>query len=141
MGPHRRERRMYASDEARDGDIERDAHRPLAVHLDDLRTSAYRFNSAAAAPRDRWSFEVATRGTGTERAELLPFHRLCEVELHHVDLGIGYTVADLPDAFVVAQVDALASGRFAGHPELPALLLSAGEGGLSWRTGATGRPR
>ncbi|WKX69739.1 maleylpyruvate isomerase family mycothiol-dependent enzyme [Streptomyces sp. XD-27] len=131
---------MYASEDARDRDIERDAARPLPVHLDDLRTSAFRFNAAAAAlPRDRWTFEVTMRNGVTERAERLPFRRLVEVELHHVDLGIGYTMADLPDAFVEQHLAFLTAVKFAGHPELPALRLTDGD--RVWETGRAEGPR
>lgn len=131
---------MYASEDARDADIERDAGRPLSVHLDDLRTSAFRFNSAAAAlPRERWSYEVAMRNGVTERAARLPLRRLVEVELHHVDLGIGYTLADLPADFVEQHLDFLASVKFAGHSQLPPLRLRA-EGGTERATGGTEGP-
>src|SRR5919204_6987059 len=45
---------MYASAAARDADIARDADRPLADHLEDLRLSAARFDAAAdALPEER----------------------------------------------------------------------------------------
>lgn len=131
------ERRMYASDETRDAEIERDAARPGAVHLDDLRSSALHFHTAATAlGQDRWDYSVALRDGVTERAEGLPFRRLVEVELHHVDLGIGYTLADLPTAFVRRELDMLTAGKLAGHREVPPLLLDEGSG----RPRSTGRP-
>ncbi|KUJ68820.1 mycothiol maleylpyruvate isomerase [Streptomyces albus subsp. albus] len=131
---------MYASEEARDGDIARDAHRPLPVHLDDLRTSATRFAAAAAAlPRDRWEFRVAMRNGVTERAARLTFRRLVEVELHHVDLDLGYTLADLPAEFVAQELDFLTQGKFSGHPDVPALLLRAADG-TEWSTGRADGP-
>ncbi|MFT2014696.1 maleylpyruvate isomerase family mycothiol-dependent enzyme [Streptomyces sp. 796.1] len=126
---------MYASDDARNADIARDADRPFVVHLDDLRTSAFRFNSATAAlPKDRWDFEVAMRNGVTERAARLPFRRLIEVELHHVDLDIGYELDDLPADFVEREVEFLASGKFAGHADVPALALTTPDGRV-WQTG------
>lgn len=132
---------MYANDEARNADIARDADRPMAVHLDDLRTSAFRFNSATAAlTRDRWDFEVAMRNGVTDRAARLPFRRLIEVELHHVDLDIGYELTDLPADFVEREVEFLTSGKFAGHAEVPPLTLTTPEG-RTWHTGrAEGKP-
>ncbi|MFC0597006.1 maleylpyruvate isomerase family mycothiol-dependent enzyme [Streptomyces palmae] len=119
---------MYASEEARDADIARDAHRPFPEHLDDLRASAARFGEAAAAlPRDRWEFRVTMRNGVTDQAARLAFRRLGEVELHHVDLGLGYTLADLPAEFVAQELDFL-TGRFSGHPDVPALLLRATDG-------------
>lgn len=45
-------RPMYASAEARDADIERDAPRPLDVQLADVRESGARFQAAGAVPAD-----------------------------------------------------------------------------------------
>lgn len=129
---------MYPSEEARDADIERDATRPLAVQLDDLAVTASRFNDAAAALNpEAWSRRVAVRGGVTEIASRIPFRRLAEVELHHVDLGIGRTVEDLPADFVEAELASLAGGRFAGRDDVPALLLRTA-GGRALRTGREG---
>ncbi|GAA1067547.1 maleylpyruvate isomerase family mycothiol-dependent enzyme [Streptomyces asiaticus] len=130
---------MYPDAEARDADIRRDAARPLAVHLDDLRTSAARFDAAVAAlPPERLPYEVTLRGGVREPAAGLPLRRLTEVELHHVDLGIGRTVADLPATFVESQLTVLTGTRFAGHPDIPPLRLVTGPGTADARH--TGRP-
>ncbi|MET8183547.1 maleylpyruvate isomerase family mycothiol-dependent enzyme [Streptomyces sp. NPDC005336] len=133
---------MYGSGDARDAEIERDAGRPLPVHLDDLRTSAFRFNAAAAAlKRERWSYEVTLRQGVRERAAGLPLRRLAEVELHHVDLDIGYTVADLPAGFVEKHLDVLTGTRFTGHPDIPPLRLTTGADGQGVRhTGRAAAP-
>lgn len=136
---------MYPSDTARDADIERDAGRPLPVQLADLRDSSFRFNSAAAAlPRERWTVEVDMRNGVTERAARLPFRRLIEVHLHHIDLDVGYTLRDLPSDFVERELDFLTGVKFAGHPDLPDLRLVAGEsattGGTARRTGRPDAP-
>jgi maleylpyruvate isomerase len=89
----------YASPAARAADIEAGADRPLADLISDLRDSAARFaDTAAAMPAQTWSAEVALP-TGPTLAALLPWKRLREVEVHHVDLGAGYTPADWPDSF------------------------------------------
>ena len=36
-----------------------------------------------------------------------PAHRLCEVEVHHVDLGLGYTPADWPEEYVAWDLPVL----------------------------------
>ncbi|OEJ27413.1 mycothiol maleylpyruvate isomerase [Streptomyces agglomeratus] len=126
-------RPMYASAEVRDADIERDAPRPLAVQLEDVRDSAARFDETAAAPAD-WSRTVALRNGVTDSASRIPFRRLVEVELHHVDLGIGYELEDLPEEFTGREIEFLAD-RFAGHPGVPAIALTA-TGGGQWRTGS-----
>ncbi|MEU4212015.1 maleylpyruvate isomerase family mycothiol-dependent enzyme [Streptomyces sp. NPDC026206] len=131
-------RPMYTSAEAREADIERDASRPLDVHLGDLRESAARFLRTAEAPAD-WNRTITMRNGVTDVAARVPFRRLIEVELHHVDLGIGYEPADLSAEFTVREIEFLAE-RFAGHPDVPALRLTATDGGR-WSTGrAEGEP-
>ncbi|HET6856416.1 MAG TPA: maleylpyruvate isomerase family mycothiol-dependent enzyme [Streptomyces sp.] len=127
-------RPMYASAETRDADIERDAPRPLPEQLADVRDSAARFQEAGAAPAD-WTRTVALRNGVTDAASRIPFRRLIEIELHHVDLSVGYELEDLPEDFTGREIAFLAA-RFAGHPDVPAILLTAADG-RQWRTGRT----
>ncbi|MFJ8695268.1 maleylpyruvate isomerase family mycothiol-dependent enzyme [Streptomyces roseolilacinus] len=132
-------RPMYTSAEDRDADIERDARRPLAAHLDDLRASAARFRAEGDAPAD-WSRTVELRNGVTDQAARVPFRRLIEVELHHVDLGVGYELEDLPEEFTQREIDFLTE-RFAGHRDVPATTVVADDG-RTWTTGggAAGGP-
>jgi maleylpyruvate isomerase len=124
-------RPMYVSGDARDADIERDAPRPLAAHLVDVRESAARFQDASAAPAD-WSRTVELRNGIRDSASRVPLRRWAEVELHHVDLGIGYELEDLPAEFTERETGFLAA-RFSGHPEVPPTRLT--DGTRAWRTG------
>ncbi|MFJ9727312.1 maleylpyruvate isomerase family mycothiol-dependent enzyme [Streptomyces sp. NPDC101209] len=124
-------RPMYVSGEARDADIERDAPRPLPAQLADLRESADRFQAAGAAPAD-WSRTVELRNGVTDSASRVPFRRWAEVELHHVDLGIGYELEHLPEPFTEREIVFLAD-RFSGHPDVPPTRLT--DGTRAWRTG------
>ncbi|MGW3136103.1 maleylpyruvate isomerase family mycothiol-dependent enzyme [Streptomyces sp. NPDC001139] len=124
-------RPMYVSGEARDADIERDAPRPLQAQLADLRESADRFQAAGAAPAD-WSRTVELRNGVTDSASRVPFRRWVEVELHHVDLGIGYELEHLPEPFTEREIVFLAD-RFSGHPDVPPTRLT--DGTRAWRTG------
>ncbi|PJM94561.1 maleylpyruvate isomerase family mycothiol-dependent enzyme [Streptomyces sp. CB01373] len=124
-------RPMYASAEARDSDIERDATRPLDVQLADVRESAALFQRSAAGPAD-WSRTVELRNGVTDSASRVPFRRWVEVELHHVDLGIGYELEDLPAEFVEREIEFLAQ-RFSGHPDVPPTRLT--DGTHAWDTG------
>ncbi|MEV7339827.1 maleylpyruvate isomerase family mycothiol-dependent enzyme [Streptomyces sp. NPDC093544] len=121
-------RPMYVSGEARDADIERDAPRPLNVQLTDVRESAARFQKVGATPAD-WSRTVELRNGVTDSASRVPFRRWTEVELHHVDLGIGYELEDLSEEFTQREIDFLAE-RFRGHPDVPAFLLNQDDGRL-----------
>ncbi|MFE4670304.1 maleylpyruvate isomerase family mycothiol-dependent enzyme [Streptomyces sp. NPDC056716] len=124
-------RPMYVSGEARDTDIARDAPRPLDVQLADVRDTAARFQDVAAAPAD-WSRTVELRNGVTDSASRVPFRRWAEMELHHVDLGIGYELEDMPEEFTEREIDFLAD-RFSGHPEVPPARLT--DGTRAWSTG------
>jgi maleylpyruvate isomerase len=124
-------RPMYITAQARDSDIERDALRPLDVQLADLRDSAARFEATGSAPAD-WSRTVELRNGVTDSASRVPFRRWAEVELHHVDLGIGYELEDLPAEFAERETDFLVE-RFAGRTDVPPTRLT--DGTRAWRTG------
>ncbi|MFW6689739.1 maleylpyruvate isomerase family mycothiol-dependent enzyme [Streptomyces sp. MAR4 CNX-425] len=128
-------RPMYTSAEARDGDIDAGAPRPLAEQLHDVRTTAARLAATAAdIPPDGWSARCELRGGVTDVMARIPFRRLVEVELHHVDLDAGYTLDQLPHDFVAREIDFL-TARFDGNEQVPPLTLSA-PGGDTWTTGA-----
>ncbi|MET7983354.1 MULTISPECIES: maleylpyruvate isomerase family mycothiol-dependent enzyme [unclassified Streptomyces] len=129
-------RPMYASASTRDSDIERDAPRALEAQLADLRESAARFADTGAAPAD-WSRTVALRNGVTDSAARVPFRRWVEVDLHHVDLGIGYELEDVPEEFVAREIDFLAE-RFAGHKDVPSTTLDAGDGRVRTTGGGAG---
>ncbi|GGZ79988.1 maleylpyruvate isomerase family mycothiol-dependent enzyme [Streptomyces subrutilus] len=130
-------RPMYESATARDADIERDCARPLEEHLADLRDSWDRF-LATTEPAQDWSRTVELRNGVTDLAAHVPFRRLVEVELHHVDLGIGYELADLPGDFTGREIEFLAD-RWSTRPEVPPVALAASDG-RTWRTGSAGEP-
>ncbi|MET7714920.1 maleylpyruvate isomerase family mycothiol-dependent enzyme [Streptomyces sp. NPDC005407] len=129
-------RPMYVSAEAREADIERDAHRPLAAQLADVRESAVRFQSACEVPAD-WRRTVELRNGITDAAARVPFRRLVEVELHHVDLDIGYELENLPEEFTDREIAFLAH-RFSGRADVPPTrIVAAGKGSGEWHTGGT----
>ncbi|OAH16052.1 maleylpyruvate isomerase family mycothiol-dependent enzyme [Streptomyces jeddahensis] len=119
-------RPMYADAQQREADIERDAPRGLEEQLTDVRDSAARFQEACAAPAD-WSRTVELRNGVTDIASQVPFRRWIEVELHHVDLGIGYELEDLSEEFTQREINFLAH-RFRHHPGVPALLIKQDDG-------------
>ena len=125
-------RPMYASAEARDADIDRDAPRPLDVQLLDVRESATRFQETGAAPAD-WSRTVELRNGVTDTASGVPLRRWAEVELHHVDLGIGYELEDLPAEFTEREITFL-TDRFTGHPDVAHSAVT--DGTRAWSTGS-----
>ncbi|MFF5786619.1 maleylpyruvate isomerase family mycothiol-dependent enzyme [Streptomyces sp. NPDC012693] len=125
-------RPMYPDAATRDADIERDSGRPPAAHLADLRETAARFQAVGAEPAD-WSRTVELRNGVTDSASRIPFRRWVEVDLHHVDLGVGYELEDLSEEFTVREIEFLAD-RFTGLENVPATVLRSDDGG-TWTTG------
>jgi maleylpyruvate isomerase len=131
------ERPMYASAGSRDADIEAGAPRPLAAQLDDLRASAARLADVFAAQSESdWRRTVEMRNGVKVPATDIPFRRWIEVDLHHVDLGVGYRLEDLPGTFVDRELTNMAK-RFAGHPDVPQSVELRAEDGRTWHTGST----
>ncbi|MET9569838.1 maleylpyruvate isomerase family mycothiol-dependent enzyme [Streptomyces virginiae] len=130
-------RPMYESGETRDADIARDAGRSLEEHLTDLGDSAARFLATTEHDQD-WSRTVELRNGVTDLAANVPFRRWVEVDLHHVDLNIGYELSDLPEEFTDREITFLAD-RWTGRPEVPATALATADG-RTWRTGSAGDP-
>ncbi len=130
-------RPMYESATSRESDIERDAGRPLLEQLEDVRNSADHWQAVADRPQD-WTRTVELRNGVTDTAARVPFRRLIEVELHHVDLNIGYELSDLPEEFTGREIEFLAE-RWSGRPEVPPTALSVTDG-RQWRTGSAGDP-
>ena len=100
---------MYASGDARGADIEAGAGRPAAALAADVRGSADRLavgldRLGAAGPEelDRLLLFGPPRPEAEPDtpARALPYARRREVEIHHVDLGLGYGPRDWPADFV-----------------------------------------
>jgi maleylpyruvate isomerase len=100
---------MYPSVEARNADIETGAGRPAAELAEDVRRSAERLHeallrlgSAPGGALDRLLVFGAPRpGADPDSpARTLPYRRRQEVEIHHLDLGLGLGPADWPEDFV-----------------------------------------
>ncbi len=101
---------QYASQLLRDSDIEEGAPRPLAEQLEDLRASATRFSGMSRAmPPERWGFRVRARNGKELPASVVPWLRLREIEIHRVDLNIGYLPEDWPAAFVTRMLPEVAA--------------------------------
>ncbi len=108
----------YASPEARVADIEAGAGRPLREQIEDIRAAHERMADAGAAmPAEAWTFHLEFLGLP---AAGLPWARLREVEVHHVDLGAGYTPADWSDAFALRLLREIAT---TAGPDAPAMIL------------------
>lgn len=100
---------MYASQESRDADIEElAAAEPLLLRERLLRSTTLVADALAAVPADRWSTRFErTPGGPTFSAYAVPGMRLREVEIHHADLGLGFTRAGWPASFAARLLDAM----------------------------------
>ena len=109
--------------EARAAGIEEGADRPVALLAGDVAFAGRRVIVALrAVTPDRYGTTVPWRRPGP--ASHLPVLRWRELEIHHVDLGVGYTPSDWPDAFVAhtlaTELPALREAApDVGPPELP----------------------
>jgi maleylpyruvate isomerase len=98
----------YASPAARTDGIDAGADRPMAEQIADLREAHERFADAAAAmPAEAWTYFLPSTGAS---AAAVPWARLREVEVHHVDLGRGYTPEDWSDAFALRLLREICGG-------------------------------
>ena len=107
---------MYVSPEARDHDIDELAAGDAAPVRDRLLASTTRFADAVAAlAPEHWAADIERVPGGTTfAAAAVPAMRWREVEIHHADLGAGYSRHDWDPVFADAVVDTLAA-RLADH--------------------------
>ena len=135
---------MYTSPEAREAEIEDGAARTGLELQTDLDTSAGRLTAAlerldaveSSDPGVGWSASVEMRGGLVAPARLLPLGRLFEVEIHHVDLGIGYEVTQL-DPEVAEWLIEWVGFRARARDEFPRLELRT-ESGFTTTVGQVG---
>jgi maleylpyruvate isomerase len=100
---------MYDSDAQREGDIQELARAdPSEIRERLLGGTTVLHQAFTAVPEDTWSTRVErTPGGLSLRVSSLPSMRVREVEVHHVDLGVGYTTRRWPPSFSVLLVDAM----------------------------------
>jgi maleylpyruvate isomerase len=127
---------MYRSEQARDADIESLGAAGPATIRDHLFAGVTRFEAAVAAlPLEREG-ALITRTPGSAMtfvAGAVPWMRLREVEIHHADLGTGYSPADWPEEFTLRLLEHRA-GQWSG----PGCTATAADLGRSWELGTPG---
>ena len=97
-------------EEQREREIAAGAGRPADEVVADLVASCRRLELAwASMTPEAWDGHgYRTWGEAWPCREM-PLHRWREVELHHVDLGLGYSAGEWPEAFVAAELPAAAT--------------------------------
>ncbi|CAI9415083.1 maleylpyruvate isomerase family mycothiol-dependent enzyme [Nocardioides sp. T2.26MG-1] len=125
---------MYASQEARDADIEVLAgQEPAAIRTRLLGACTDLADAIAAVPDDAWDSSIErTPGGRTFPASAVPGMRLREVEIHHADLAAGYDRTAWPPAFTVLLLDGMTTRVSAGA----GLTAYATDLGRTWNLGA-----
>ena len=100
---------MYESQERRDSDIDELAAASPADLRERLLASVGRFVEVVqAVPDDAWDGRFdRTPGGRSLPLDAVPTMRVREMEIHHVDLGTGYSPADWPAGFAEALVDGM----------------------------------
>jgi maleylpyruvate isomerase len=125
----------YASDEARDADIEAGATRPAAEIRADVVASSDRLAAAARAmPEAAWSAVVRTRQGWELPASEVLWWRAREMWIHAVDLDVGASIADLPAPMLRELVGDVVRGVGAKEG-CPPLVLRATDGPGAWALG------
>ncbi len=116
---------MYASPEAREGDVEAGADRPAPTLAADLRDASARLRDLATSlDAAAWSTVLEWRAGARRPASDVPAARLTEVVLHGDDLDAGLGLEAAPDPTSAAVLDeALARLRRLG--EVPAFVVHA----------------
>lgn len=121
---------QYANTALRDADIEAGAPRPLPEQRADLVESAQRMiGMARVLTAEQWRAEVRTRQGRPLPAERIPWMRLQELLIHHVDLQAGYTPARWPADFVAELLTEVAAD-LGSRPQMRAFEIAATDTGF-----------
>lgn len=91
--------------EGRASEIEADASRSAAELVADVRSSAAAVDAAwESVPEEAWGRYTRAVSGALLPLEVLPFSRWREVEIHHVDLGLGFGYRDWSEGFVAEEL-------------------------------------
>jgi maleylpyruvate isomerase len=133
------DRPMYAGGlETRDADIEAGVGRRVGDVRLDLAESAERLLEAFADfPDEGLDREVPMLSGASAYGWEIPYLRVREVEIHHVDLDLGYTPGHWAPEFAQRTLDQLAP-FFRSARDCPVGVLAATDADGRWEVAATG---
>jgi maleylpyruvate isomerase len=125
---------------SRAADIEAGADRSAEAIVSDLRISIWKLEQTWDNTTEKGWSGCGRTFSGEWPSVIMPYRRRTEVEIHHVDLDLGYTIDDWPAEFVKSELARLkgewASRQPMGLTELPAAVLAlAPNERLAWLTG------
>lgn len=113
----------YRNLEVRARDIEDGSHAPFGVLVDDLETTAHAFGQVCAGlSAADWSVPVTWTTGHRSPACHVVISRLFEVQIHHIDLDLGYSVADWSGDFTALVLDAVVEA-YVTHADFPPLTI------------------
>jgi maleylpyruvate isomerase len=135
----------------RDADIEAGAGRPARDLVDDVRSTIWRLEQTwAEATPEAWQGHSGEPSGKVIPVARLPFSRWREVEIHHADLGLDFTIDDWAAEYVAAELEVqlpqLADRLPSGVGETPSELEDRLRGDvgdrllLAWLVGRWSRP-
>ncbi len=127
---------MYASPEKRDTDIEELAAADHADLRERMLAVLTTFQDAMVAlPQSAWDGRFERTPGGEELPlDALPLMRVREIEIHHADLGAGYTADQWPTKFAEVVVDGMVKRL---DPE-PSFRVTPLDSERSWEVGEVG---
>jgi len=129
---------MYPSKASRDADIEAGAGRSAADLEADVESSGERLLAAFADfPPEGLERPVRTGSGAVIYGWEIPVVRIREIEIHHVDLDVGYTPAHWSPEFVVRTLDQL-TDLFRNQRDVPVHTLRGTGTGREWQVGTAG---
>ncbi|HWE55201.1 MAG TPA: maleylpyruvate isomerase N-terminal domain-containing protein [Acidimicrobiales bacterium] len=123
--------RYPGGDEERNRDIESGAGRPAAEMAADLTTAQQRLEDVWRRHQDAGWPHRELLGNDHWTITESPWRRLREVEMHHVDMGLGYEPSDWPAAYVARDLPLLlatAAARTGAAEQAAVLAWLAGRG-------------
>ncbi|HEX5190022.1 MAG TPA: maleylpyruvate isomerase family mycothiol-dependent enzyme [Streptosporangiaceae bacterium] len=131
---------QYASQHARDEEIEAGAGRPAADLIEDVKSSSAAFvKLARELSEEAWAAEVRGLRGPAHPAWYTLQRRLTEVEIHHVDVAGGFTAANWPDWFLATMTYEVI-GQMSANPAAPSAVLTDTASGRQYllRPGSSG---
>jgi maleylpyruvate isomerase len=129
---------QYPDRRERDRAIEDGAARPAAALVEAVGAAAARLRGVMAAmPQDAWQAAIRPITGEVCTAERVRLIRLRELEVHHVDLDLGYGFHDIP-APALDLILADVAGTLARRADMPRLLLRDPDGRTIHRFGPGG---
>jgi maleylpyruvate isomerase len=132
-------RKRYPSPEARDAGIEAGKGLPADQVVEDLRGAIARLERVwDELPAEAWRGASLTGDGEPEPLTAGPMGRWRESEIHHADLGLGFTVDDWDQQFVDRELDRWIARLESRLPDNTGASITATDTGRTW---AAGSPR